>query len=56
MGLSSLNRILTKLIFKTVLLKRAYTKEQFRQMLAQTVFSSVEILDPGVGLEISMTK
>ena len=56
MGLSSLNRILTKLIFKRVLLKRAYTKEQFHQMLAQTVFSRYEIADSGVGLEITMTK
>ena len=56
MGLSSLNRILTKLIFKTVLLKRAYTEEQFRQLLTQTAFSNVEIVDSGVGLEVSLTK
>ncbi len=56
MGLSSLNRILTKLIFRKVLLKRAYTREQFEQMLKQTAFSKVEIADSGVGLEVSMTK
>jgi ubiquinone/menaquinone biosynthesis C-methylase UbiE len=56
MGLSSLNRILTKLIFKTVLLKRAYTREHFEQMLKQTAFAKVEIVDSGVGLEVSMTK
>lgn len=56
MGLSSLNRILTKLIFKKVLLKRAYTREHFEQMLSQAAFSKVEIVDSGLGLEVSMTK
>jgi ubiquinone/menaquinone biosynthesis C-methylase UbiE len=56
MELSSLNRILTKLIFKKVLLKRAYTKEHFQQMLAQNAFSSVELVDSGVALEVTMTK
>jgi ubiquinone/menaquinone biosynthesis C-methylase UbiE len=56
MGLSFCNRILTKLAFRTMLLKRAYTKEQFQQMLAQTGFSAVEIADPGLGLEVWMTR
>jgi ubiquinone/menaquinone biosynthesis C-methylase UbiE len=56
MGLSTFNRILTKLAFKTMLLKRAYTKQQFEQMLAQTQFAKVEIAESDLGLEISMTK
>jgi ubiquinone/menaquinone biosynthesis C-methylase UbiE len=56
MGLSMMNRILTKLAFKTMLLKRAYTKQQFQQMLAETKFEKVEIIETGFGLEISMTK
>ena len=56
MGLSVFNRILTKLAFKTMLLKRAYTKQQFQQMLAETKFEKVEILENDIGLEISMTK
>jgi ubiquinone/menaquinone biosynthesis C-methylase UbiE len=56
MGLSGFNRILTKLAFKTMLLKRAYTRQQFEQMLAQAKFAKVEIVESGVGLEISMTK
>jgi ubiquinone/menaquinone biosynthesis C-methylase UbiE len=56
MGLSRMNRIFTKLIFKTTLLKRAYTKEQFQQMLAETEFKSVDISESNIGLEISMTK
>lgn len=56
MGLSWFNRIMTKLAFKTVLLKRAYTKTQFEEMLAQAGFGGVEIVENGMGLEISMTK
>jgi ubiquinone/menaquinone biosynthesis C-methylase UbiE len=56
MGLSTVNRVLTKLAFKTMLLKSAYTREQFQQMLAQTEFSSVEIAEDGIGFEIRMTK
>jgi ubiquinone/menaquinone biosynthesis C-methylase UbiE len=56
MGLSPVNRILTKLAFRTMLLKSAYTREQFQQMLAPTEFSSVEIAEDGIGFEIRMTK
>jgi ubiquinone/menaquinone biosynthesis C-methylase UbiE len=56
MGLSTFNRIMTKLAFKTMLLKSAYTKEQFQHMLAQTEFSRVEIEEADIGLEITMTK
>ncbi|MGC1461201.1 MAG: class I SAM-dependent methyltransferase [Terracidiphilus sp.] len=56
MGLSAINRILTKLAFKTMLIKRAYTQEQFEGMLAETKFRKTEILESGIGLEISMTK
>jgi ubiquinone/menaquinone biosynthesis C-methylase UbiE len=56
MGLSPVNRILTRLAFRTMLLKSAYTREQFQQMLAQTEFSNVEIAEDGIGFEIWMTK
>jgi ubiquinone/menaquinone biosynthesis C-methylase UbiE len=56
MGLSTVNRVLTKLAFRTMLLKSAYTREQFQQMLAQTEFGSVEIAEDGIGFEIWMTK
>jgi hypothetical protein len=39
-----------------MLLKRAYTKEQFQQMLAETSFKSVDIQESNIGLEISMIK
>jgi ubiquinone/menaquinone biosynthesis C-methylase UbiE len=56
MGLSTVNRVLTKLAFRTMLLKSAYTREQFQQMLSQTDFGSVEIGEDGIGFEIRMTK
>lgn len=56
MGLSWMNRAFTKVIFKTMLIKRAYTREQFEEMLAQTCFTGIEILENNIGFEISMTK
>jgi len=56
MGLNPINKILTKLAFRTMLLKSAYTREQFRYMLAQANFRTVDIHEAGIGFEISMTK
>lgn len=56
MGLNPINRILTKLTFRTMLLKSAYTKQQFQYMLAQANFRSFDIQEAGIGFEISMTK
>jgi ubiquinone/menaquinone biosynthesis C-methylase UbiE len=56
MGLSAVNRLVTKLTFRWMLLKSAYAKEHFEQMLAQTQFRAVEIVQDGVGFEIWMTK
>lgn len=56
MTLSWLNKLLTRLAFQTMLLKRAYTAQQFREMLSQTSFSKVDIVESNFGLEISMTR
>ncbi len=56
MGLSWFNGIMTKLAFKSMLIKSAYTRQEFEQMLAQTQFNSVDIDEGEMGLEISMTK
>jgi ubiquinone/menaquinone biosynthesis C-methylase UbiE len=56
MGLAWFNGIMTKLAFRTMLLKSAYSKEEFEQMLSQANFSSVEIVEEKIGFEISMTK
>ncbi len=56
MGLGPVNRTITKLTFRFMLLKNAYAKEHFEQMLEQTVFSKVEIVEAGIGLEVWMTR
>ena len=56
MGLSAVNRVLTKLAFRTMLLKSAYSKEQFERMLEQARFSGVQVNESGIGLEVWMTK
>ncbi len=56
MGLSTINRILTKAAFRRMLIPSAYTRGEFEQMLKQTKFSNVEIHGDGMGFEIWMTK
>lgn len=56
MALSWFNRVTTKLAFKTVLVKSAYTREQFGHMLGQTKFGLVMIDEGEIGLEITMIK
>ena len=56
MGLSTVNRVLTKLAFRTMLIRNAYSRAEFEQMLSQTAFSHVDISGDGLGFEISMTK
>jgi ubiquinone/menaquinone biosynthesis C-methylase UbiE len=56
MGLSPFNRFLTKLAFRTKLLKSAYTRAQFEHMLKLTKFSSIAIVESEIGFEITMSK
>ncbi len=56
MGLGLVNRTFTKLTFRFMLLKNAYTKEHFEQMLAQTQFNSTQIVEADIGFEVWMTR
>jgi ubiquinone/menaquinone biosynthesis C-methylase UbiE len=56
MGLSAVNRIMTKLTFRIMLLKSAYSREHFEQMLAHTPFRTRQINEGGIGFEIWLTK
>ncbi len=56
MKLGTVNRILTKATFRSMLLKRAYTKSDFEQMVSETRFDKVEIRDSLTQLEISLSK
>jgi ubiquinone/menaquinone biosynthesis C-methylase UbiE len=56
MGLSRTNAFLTRLIFRTFLLKNAYSPDQIRQMAAQTEFAACTIDEIGIGMEIWLQK
>lgn len=55
-GLSWFNRQFTKLVFKTALIKSAYTKEEFQDMLWEASFTDYEIHENYMGFEIWLTK
>ncbi len=56
MKLGLINRTLTKLTFRFLLCRTAYSREQFQRMLAETRFRSVDIQEVDIGFEILMTK
>ena len=56
MGLGRFNAILTRLIFKHSLLKRAYSEEDFKRMVSQTPFATCEIKTASIGMEIVLRK
>jgi ubiquinone/menaquinone biosynthesis C-methylase UbiE len=56
MKLTWFNGILTKLVFKTMLLKSAYTRDEFGQMTSEASFSDVRIEENNLGFEISMIR
>jgi ubiquinone/menaquinone biosynthesis C-methylase UbiE len=56
MGLGAVNRAITKLTFRFMLLRNAYAREHIERMLTQTQFSGKEIVENGIGFEIRLTK
>ena len=56
MRLDRINSVLTKWIFNHVLLKRAYSQDDFRRMAAQTPFAVCEIKSVSIGLEVLLHK
>jgi ubiquinone/menaquinone biosynthesis C-methylase UbiE len=55
-GLGRVNSLVTRLIFRHMLRKRAYTQEQFRHMAAETPFQTCDIREEGIGLEVTFQK
>jgi ubiquinone/menaquinone biosynthesis C-methylase UbiE len=51
-----LNAWVIKLTFKHMLLKRAHTREEFRQMVARTPFKTCDIQEKGIALFVWLTK
>ena len=56
MGLSRVNTLITKLTFRFMLLKRAYTRNTFEQFVSQTKFGPGDIKEDLIGLEISLQR
>jgi ubiquinone/menaquinone biosynthesis C-methylase UbiE len=56
MELSWFNSLLTKFTFRHLLLKRACTQEQFRQMASESPFHTCEIQEDPIGLTVILTK
>jgi ubiquinone/menaquinone biosynthesis C-methylase UbiE len=51
MRLGAVNRFVTKLTFRLMLLKRAYTKEELEKMLDRAGFKTVEVRTNEIGME-----
>ncbi|MGC2635932.1 MAG: class I SAM-dependent methyltransferase [Acidobacteriaceae bacterium] len=56
MGLGAVNRAITKLTFRFMLLKNAYAREHLEQMAAQTSFGTATITESGIGMEVVLCK
>jgi ubiquinone/menaquinone biosynthesis C-methylase UbiE len=56
MGLGRVNAVMTRLTFRFMLLKRAYTRSEFEQLLSRTKFGSIEIEESPIGLELSLRR
>lgn len=56
MGMSATNRIFTKLAFRFMLIRRAYTKQEFQALIAQSGFKAYDVQESGTGLEIELQK
>jgi ubiquinone/menaquinone biosynthesis C-methylase UbiE len=56
MGLNRLNMLITRWTFKFMLIKRAYTREKFREFVSKTRFRRCEIREDPIGFEILLEK
>ena len=56
MDLTGINFLLTKWAFKSMLLKRAYTKDVIRQFVSQSKFKTCTIDNDGIGINIGLEK
>jgi ubiquinone/menaquinone biosynthesis C-methylase UbiE len=56
MGLGLMNRVITRLTFRFMLLKRAYTESEFREFFSRTKFRTVEFQGSATGFDIRFEK
>lgn len=56
LGMGPVSRIFTKLTFRFMLLRRAYTRSEFESFVSQTGFDHADIEESPTGLEIRLRK
>ena len=56
MNAGKLNSVFIKLTFRLMLLRRAYTRQEFERLIGESGFQKSEIADAPVGFEIALTK
>jgi hypothetical protein len=56
MKLGWFSSVMTRLTFKYMLCKRAYSREQLRDMATQTPFKTCEVREDSIGYEVSLGK
>lgn len=56
MGLNPMNAFVTRLTFRHLLLKRAYTQEHFERLAAATKFLHHELRNDAIGIQVWLTK
>ncbi len=56
MGLNRVNALLTKWIFRCMLLKRAYARQQFSEFIAAAPFAQVDFDETLIGYDIWLRK
>jgi ubiquinone/menaquinone biosynthesis C-methylase UbiE len=56
MDIGAMNRMITKLTFRFILLKRAYTRSGFEQLIAKTPFRDFQIEENLIALEVLLKK
>jgi len=54
--MSGINAAFTKLVFRTFLLKNAYTKAQIESLVSQTNFGQAKIIEDALGMDIWLEK
>ena len=54
--MSGINAFITKVVFKTTLLKNAYTKSEIEKSVSQTSFTKLKIEEDALGMDIWLEK
>jgi ubiquinone/menaquinone biosynthesis C-methylase UbiE len=56
LALTGINFLLTKWVFKSMLIKRAYTQDEIRQLVSRSKFKTCKIDNDAVGMNIGLEK